>query len=168
MDLGTIANVATAAAVVTGVVFGIVEVAHARLERRERAAMEVLHAMMTPEYMRSVAIIHELPAGAGVAELRSRGERALDAAHSLAMIFETLGYEVFRRMVPIRMADDLVGGAVRVSWQRLRPYVEEVRRTSGSNKAWEWFEWLASRLDEHCGPLETKTGAHELYRRWRP
>ena len=70
MDLGTIANVATAAAVVTGVIFGIVEVAHARLERRERAAMEVLHAMMTPEYMRSVAVIHELPVGADIVPQR--------------------------------------------------------------------------------------------------
>src|SRR5215469_8848029 len=53
MDLGTIANVATAAAVITGLFFGVAEIAHARREREERAAYEVVHAMLTPEWVRA-------------------------------------------------------------------------------------------------------------------
>ena len=52
MDVGTIANLATAIAVVTGLVFGVVEIRRARQEREERAAFEVVHALMTTHWIR--------------------------------------------------------------------------------------------------------------------
>lgn len=168
MDLGTIGNVATALTVLVGVIFGMIELARARDERRERAAIEILHTMASPEYMHSVATIHELPDGLDWAAVNARGKDCLDCAQAMAMAFETLGYIVFRRMVPLEMADDMVGGAVRVAWRKLGAYFVEIRRISGSQKAWEWFEWLADRLEEHSGRLDNKKGAQIAYRNWRP
>ena len=64
------------------------------------------------------------------------------------------------------MADQVVGGAVRVTWDRLRGYVEATRRESGSNKAWEWFQWLAEQLDARR-PAAHERGAHVEHRSWR-
>src|SRR5438105_3257034 len=168
MDLATIANVATAAAVIIGVVFGIAEIAHARRDREDRAAFEVVHAMLTPEWMRSVIVVQSLPDGVARGELEA-DPRRLEAAQSVSVILETLGYSVFRRLVPLGVADDLLGGIIRLGWRKLRAYVEDERAHSGSQKTFEWFHWLAERLDElHPGKTSLTLGAQEAYRAWRP
>jgi hypothetical protein len=48
VDLGTIANVATALTVLVGVAFGLVEM---RRARRDREAFAAVQALMTPEWM---------------------------------------------------------------------------------------------------------------------
>jgi hypothetical protein len=168
MDLGTIANVATAAAVITGLAFGLAEIGHARREREERIAFEVLHAMLTPEWMRSVFVIEALPDGLSIADLNAN-PRALEAAHFVAVTLETLGYAVFRRMVSLRMVDELLGGITRVGWRKIGPFIRDERALSGSQKSMEWFQWLAERLEEHH-PARTSlaVGAHDAYRKWRP
>ena len=45
MDLGTIANVATALTVLVGVAFGLVEMRRARRDREERAAFAAVQAL---------------------------------------------------------------------------------------------------------------------------
>lgn len=167
MDVGTLANVATATAVVTGLIFGIVEIRHARREREERAAYEVVHAIMTPEWIRSIVLVQSINEHIAPEELE--GDRKLvDAAHSVGIILEALGYAVFKGIVPLRVADELVGGSVRVAWRKMRGYVEFERARSGSQKSWEWFQWLAERLEEFPGPATLERGAHEVYRHWRP
>lgn len=167
MDLSTVANVATALAVITGLAFGVFEVLHARREREERASFEVVHAMITPEWINS---IHFLLSGAELSVKKIEEDAATrNAVWSVTVILETLGYAVFMRLVPLRTVDDLLGGAVRVSWSRLRCYVEQERAQTGSQKSWEWFQWLAERLEEHGGRRTSLTlGAHQAFKNWRP
>ena len=61
MDLSTIANVATALTVLTGVAFGLIEMRRARREREERAAFAAVQALMTPEWMSSSMIVASIP-----------------------------------------------------------------------------------------------------------
>jgi hypothetical protein len=58
MDLATIANIATALTVLTGVVFGLIE---ARRARQERAAFSAVQAILTPEWMSSMIMVHGIP-----------------------------------------------------------------------------------------------------------
>jgi hypothetical protein len=167
MDLGTIANVATAAAVLVGLVFGIIEVERGRRERAERAALEVVHAMMTPEWIGTVQLL-AAPEALPAVSLEADAE-LLKAARSVVVILETLGYSVFLRVVPLHVVDELMGGVVRISWRKLKPWVEHERARSGSQKTWEWFQWLAERLDEHGGRITSlAVGAQQAFRNWRP
>lgn len=163
--LSTLANLATAIAVIVGVVFGLIQVVHLRRDRHDRAALELVHAMLSPDYVRSIMVVHDLPAGATVADITSRPE-ILNAAIAIGLTFETLGYAVFRRVVPLSMADEVLGGAIRVSWNRLRPYVDESRARSGSDKAWEWFQWLCERLEAQPASA-ARAGAQIAHRDWR-
>jgi hypothetical protein len=168
VDLGTIANVATAAAVIIGLVFGIAEIAHARREREERGAFEVVHAMLTPEWMRSMAIVQSLPDAIPAADLEADPKK-LEAAVSVGIILETLGYSVYRRLVPLVVVDDLIGGTVRVAFRKMRGFIEFDRARVGSQKSWEWFQWLTERLEEHVpGKTTLALGAHQAHRNWRP
>jgi hypothetical protein len=168
MDLATIANVATALTVITGVGFGLVETNRARRARQERAAFAAVQALLTREWMRSMIIVHSIPDGSSASDIVA-DPRVLDAAHAVGITLEGLGYSVYARAVPLRVAADLVGGTVRLAWRKLRPYVEEERRRSGSQKTFEWFQWLAIQVDRHApGKTNLEVGAHEAYRNWMP
>jgi hypothetical protein len=166
MDISTIANLATAIAVAVGLVFGILEIRHARREREERASFEVVHAIMTSHWIDSAPIVRSLDETLTPEDLRA-DRVLLQAAHSVAFILEALGYAVFKRIVRLETVDDLVGGSVRVAWRKLRPYAEHERKRTGSKKSWEWFQWLAEQLDERRGPLAEQSGAYQIHRNWR-
>lgn len=168
MDLSTIANVATALTVLTGVAFGLIEMRRARRDREERAAFTAVQALMTPEWMSSSMIVASIPEGATADEIEG-DPKTLEAALKIATIMEGLGYSVFARIVPISVADDLIGGMARVAWRKFRPYVIAERERTGTQKSWEWFQWLAEQLDRHgTSRTSLKVGAPVAYRDWKP
>ena len=168
VDLSTIANVATALTVITGVAFGLIEAQRSRRARQERAAYSAVQALLSPEWMKSMITVHSIPDGSSASAIEADA-RILEAAHSVGVILEGLGYSVYARIVPLRVVADLVGGTVRLAWRKLRPYVEEERRRSGSRKTFEWFQWLAMQLERHSpGKTNLQRGAHEVYQDWKP
>jgi hypothetical protein len=168
MDLSTIANVATALTVLTGVAFGLIEMRRARREREERAAFAAVQAILTPEWMKSMIVVHNIPDDLSAAEIEA-DVKVLDAAHAVGMTLEGLGYSVFAGVVPLRVVGDLVGGTVRLAWRKLQRYAEAERERSGSRKTFEWFQWLAIQIDRHSpGLTNLQAGAPEAYLDWRP
>ncbi len=168
MDLATIANVATALTVITGVGFGLVEAQRSRRARQERAALTAVQTILTREWMKSMMVVQSIPDGSSASAIEADA-RVLDAAHAVGVTLEGLGYSVYARVVPLHVVADLVGGTVRLAWRKLRPYIEEERRRGGSQKTFEWFQWLATQLELHSpGKTNLQMGAHEAYRDWRP
>jgi hypothetical protein len=168
MDISTIANVATAITVLTGVIFGWFEVRHFRREREERAAFYLLQTMLTSEWLRSAVTVDTLPDNVAPDVLEA-DEKMLVAAQSIGLILEAIGYAVYARIVPLSMVDDLIGGIVRVTWRKMERYVMHDRARSGSQKGWEWFQWLHLQLERH-GKSKTslRLGAFQAHRDWRP
>jgi hypothetical protein len=168
MDLATIANVATALTLIAGVGFGLVEAQRSRRARDERATFAAVQAILTPEWMKSMVVVHNIPDGSSASDIEADA-RVLDAAHAVGVILEGLGYSVYARLVPLHVVGDLMGGTVRLAWRKLRPYVEEERRRSGSQKTFEWFQWLATQLERYSpGKTSLQVGAQEAYRDWKP
>jgi hypothetical protein len=168
MDLATIANVATALTLITGVGFGLVEAQRSRRVRQERAAFAAVQAILTPEWMKSMILVHSIPDGSSASAIEADA-RVLDAVHAVGVILEGLGYSVYARIVPLHVVGDLMGGTVRLAWRKLRPYIEDERRRSGSQKTFEWFQWLATQLERHSpGKTNLEVGAHQAYQDWRP
>ena len=115
-----------------------------------------------------MVLVQAIPEGATAAKIEA-DPRVLEAAQSIGIILEGLGYAVFTRMIPLNVVDELMGGTVRVAWRKLRCYVEYERERAGSQKTWEWFQWLAEQLDRHSRARTSLTvGAHDAYRDWRP
>jgi hypothetical protein len=113
MDLSTLANVATALTVITGVGFGLVEAQRSRRARQERAAYAAVQALLSPEWMKSMIVVHSIPDGSTAQSIEADAS-VLNPAHSVGIILEGLGYSVFARIVPAGRAD-LVGGTVRLA-----------------------------------------------------
>src|SRR6478752_5459533 len=141
MDISTIANVATAITVLTGVIFGLFEVRHLRREREERAAFELLHTMLTSAWLRSAVFIDTLP--------------------------DNIAPEILE--ADPGMLDDMMGGIVRVTWRKMERYVMHDRARSGSQKGWEWFQWLYVQLERHSkSKTSLRLGAFDALRDWKP
>jgi hypothetical protein len=168
MDLSTLANVATALTVLSAVAFGLLETHRARQERAERAAFAAVQAILTPEWMKSMIVVHSIPDGSTPSAIEADA-RVLAAVQAVGVILEGLGYSVYARIVPLSVVADLMGGTVRLAWRKVRPYVEEERRRSGSQKTFEWFQWLAMQLERYSpGRTNLEMGAHQVYRNWKP
>ncbi len=168
MDLSTLANIATALTVLTGVVFGLIEMRRARRDREERAAFTAVQALMSPEWMSSSLIVAAIPEGASAAAIEA-DPRTLEAALKIATIMEGLGYSVFARIGPLSVADDLIGGMARLTWRKFRPFAEDERTRTGTQNSWEWFQWLAEQLDRHSRSKKNHAiGAAVAYRDWKP
>ena len=113
-------------------------------------------------------VVHGIPDGSNALAIEADA-RVLAAVQAVGVILEGLGYSVYARIVPLRVVGDLMGGTVRLAWRKLRPYVEEERRRSGSHKTFEWFQWLATQLERHSpGKTNLQLGAHEAYQDWKP
>jgi hypothetical protein len=168
LDLSTVANIATALTVFTAVVFGLIEMRRARKDREERAAFVAVQTILTPAWMDSMTLVQAISDGTTPSEIEA-DPRLFKAVQSIACILESLGYAVFARMVPLNVVDECLGGTVRVAWRKLRAYVEYERERAGSQKNWEWFQWLAEQIDRHSKtPTSLGRGAHDAYRDWRP
>jgi hypothetical protein len=164
--LSQIAQVLRGISVVAAVVFGVVQVRHFGRQRRDAAAVELMRSLQDKEFTRAFRLIYALPEGIRARELRARGEEYEDAAFGISARFETLGLLVFRGSIPFHLVEDLVGGAVVGLWRRFRPWMEDVREEQAHRQLWEWFQWMAERLEER-GRTE-QAPAYERFRDWSP
>jgi hypothetical protein len=165
LDLATLANLASATAVVVAVVFGTLQLGQMRKTRALFTATELVHAMQTTEFTRSVRLVLALPDDVDPGYIR-RDPELTAAVQAVSHLYESLGVLVFYRVVHLHLVDDLMGGYVRESWRRLRPYVESRRAELGVYYG-EWMQWLAEQLDRHPSPGKAQ-GAHIAHRGWRP
>jgi hypothetical protein len=163
-----LANVATALTVLIAVAFGLLESRRARHERAERAAFAAVQAILTPEWMKSMIVVHSIPDGSTASAIEADA-RVLAAVQAIGVILEGLGYSVYARIVPLQVVADLMGGTVRLAWRKVQPYVEEERQRSGSQKTFEWFQWLSTQLERYSpGKTNLEIGAHQAYQDWKP
>lgn len=165
MGISEIANLATALAVIVGVVFGILQLRHMAQTRAILASAELVRAMQTPDFTNGVTVIGRLPDGADPAAVNGNPETLAAALH-VGHVLECLGVLVYHRILPLHLVDDLLGGYIRMCWRKLGPQVEARRKELGVYYG-EWTQWLAERLMEHPSPGKLE-GAHVSHRAWRP
>lgn len=161
--LSSIARYATLLTVLVGVIFGILTAIQWKRTRALAAAVEVVRAIQTREFVESIQWILKLPEDAAPELVVSKPEN-ISAAYVVSHAFESLGVLVFYRLLPLHLVDHLIGGYVRASWRRLKPHVEADRAVFGVMFG-EWFQWLAERMIEDPAPGK-EAGAAKAYREW--
>lgn len=167
--LSVAANVLTAVAVVAGLIFGIVQIRQSQTRAREAAAIETVHSYQDFQFVHAFTRVKNMPPDPDWGALRHKEPEIENAALTLVMVFEGLGVLVHQRVVPIETVEQLMGGMVRTSWERLRSYAALRRKESGTGKPLEWTQWLAERMAERAQARPRQLeGAHVLYRDWEP
>ncbi|MEO6350098.1 MAG: hypothetical protein ABIP53_05555 [Candidatus Limnocylindrales bacterium] len=162
MDLQTALGIVTTLAVVVGVFFGLVELRQALRARRDHAAVDIVRTVQTQEIRRAVTRVLALPSEVDPAVISS-DPTLLDAALAIDSACEMWGSMVFEGVVDLQMLDRMVGGWVRGTWRRLRPWVERERIDLDNPNVAEWWQWLYEMLEANPDPGKGR-GAHVSYR----
>ena len=150
--LANLAQVLGAVAVVAAITFGLAQMRQFQQQRRDALAVELMRAVQDAEFTRSLRLLMTLPVDASVDDFRARGEPFEAAAWALMAKYETLGYLVFRGIMPLDLVEELVGGLGVNLWLRLRPWALAMREEQGQPLLFEWFQWLAERLEARDRP----------------
>ncbi len=167
MDLGTLANLINAIAVTAGVIFAAAQISYYRQRRRREAMLELVRSFQSPPFTSALRRVQSLPDGADTEKIRKvLGPDGEDAVYLVSITWETLGVMVFRREVTLDLVDDFFSGPILTSWQRLKVYSEECRRTLKRETFNEWFHWLAERMIER-EELSPPVPAYIAHRTWR-
>jgi len=167
MDLGTILNSISAFALVTGLVFALIQLRQYRASRKREAAFVLLHSFTTPSFNKGIHLISKLPEGLSVSELEKVVDSNAELMYSLMTTWESLGILVCRGEVSLDLVDDFFSGAIAVSWRKLQPHVDHVRKQVKRDTWAEWFQWLAERM------MERETDSRPIpayieHREWKP
>lgn len=170
MELATLANIAEifgAIVVIGGVIFAVAQLALFRRQRRETTAIELARSFQNPEFAHALQVVLSLPRGLSAAKLRREGPEVEEAAMLVSLTLESVAIMVHRRIVPLKMVWELMGGVVLAAWERLEGWVEDMRQEQGREKFDEWVQWLCDQLNRYCVE-DSQTPAFERYRDWRP
>jgi len=167
MDLSTLANLINAFAVTTGVIFAAAQIGYYRQRRRRDAMLELVRSFQSPAFTSALRRVQSLPDGADTERIREvLGPDGEDVVYLVSITWETLGILVFHREVTLDLVDDFFSGPILLSWQKLKIYSAECRRTLKRETFNEWFQWLAARMMER-EKLSPPVPAYIAHRTWR-
>jgi hypothetical protein len=161
------ADIVGAFLVITGVIFGVIQIRYYRAERHENATMEIMRTFQTVEFTSALRLINQHQSDCRRCESTRVTPELQEAMLLITTSLESIGLMVYRRLVPFRLVQQLMGGTIQAAWMILRDYVALTRETTGRPSVYEWFQWLAEQLDRHPEHLDA-VGAYEKYRDWRP
>ena len=155
------------ATVIGGFVFAAYQFAAFVRQRRQETALTLMNTTQPPElFSREVRRIFALPDDAPADAIHALGPELEQALIETCVKFENLGYLVYARVIPLHMADDVIGGMVRLVWRKCRGYVGQLRAVTPT--AFEWFEWLYDRMEQYPASPDSAVGAHVSRRSWKP
>jgi len=164
--LANMAEILGVIIVVGGLYFAVLQIRQFRQQRRELAAIELFRFFGNPRFTKAYQTILRLPEGLTAEDIRSSELQLEDAAMLVSSTMENIGVMTFHRIVPFTIVNHLIGNSVVVLWRKLERWVVVLRGEIGNDAAFEWFQWLAERLEEYevYDPLP----AHIAHRGWLP
>jgi hypothetical protein len=168
-DLSRLANMAEilgAIVVIGGLVFAIIQMRSLRQQRRELAAIELFRSFGNANFNKAYETILALPEGLSRAELIAREPMANGCAMLISTTMENVGVMTYQRIVPFQVVHALMGTSAVLLWRRLEKWVGELREDLDNPEAFEWFQWLAEKLDEYN--VSGSRPAYEAHKDWEP
>ena len=151
-DLATLANMAEVLGVIIvvgGLYFAVQQIRQFRQQRRELAAIELFRFFGNAQFTQAFRRLLRLPDGISAAELRSDQYDLEDEAMLVSTTIESIGVMTFQRIVPFVIVNNLVGSSIVILWRKLGPWIAELRGELDDDAAFEWFQWLAERLQDY-------------------
>lgn len=167
MDLVGLAEIVSAIAVVFGFGFAVSEVKRYRERRARESALALVNSYRSLEFASAIMLIVYLEEGLTRAELERRLGTDMNLVALLMTTWESLGILVHRREVTLDLVDDFFSGPIVLSWKKLEAFVRESRAQDGRDTYFEWFQWLAERIQDRESAAEP-VPAHIEHRAWRP
>jgi hypothetical protein len=164
--LADFAEILGAIVVIGGVAFAVIQIRLFRRQRLDVASIELLGAFQNPDFTKAYTFLVELPDGLRAEELRQSHANAEALAMVASFTVESVGVMVYRRIVPIDLVEELMGGAVISLWRKLEVWVHTLREEQNRPDTHEWFQWLAEQLAGRAAGRLSQP-AYDKHRHWK-
>lgn len=168
-NLSTIADMAEILGVIIvvgGLIFAMLQMRQIRQQRRELAAIELFRFFGNAKFSAAYQMILHLPDDMSVEEIRNKQGGLEDAAMLIGATMENIGVMTFQRIVPFVVVNNLIGSSTTILWRKLERWAYALREELDDPLAFEWFQWLAERLDEY--QPDTAAPAYKAHKSWKP
>lgn len=164
--LADMAEILGALVVIGGLIFAVLQMRNFRQQRRELAAIELFRSFGNADFTRAYECVLNLPEALSTAEIETQYPGQELCLMLICTTMENIGVMTFQRIVPFRVVKNLIGSSTILLWRKLQRWVFELRENLNSPEAFEWFQWLAEKLEECADPNELP--AYEAYKSWKP
>ena len=168
-NLSTLANLAEILGVIIvvgGFFFAVLQMRQIRQQRRELAAIELFRFFGNPRFTKAYQTLLHLPDDLSAEDIRTKQASLEDAAMLVSSTMENIGVMTYQRIVPFVIVNNLLGSSVVILWRKLEKWATALREELGDEAAFEWFQWLAERLEDYQ-PRDPHP-AYEAHKDWIP
>ena len=168
-NLSTLANMAEILGVIIvvgGFFFAVLQMRQIRQQRRELAAIELFRFFGNPRFTKAYQTLLHLPDDLSAEDIRTKQASLEDAAMLVSSTMENIGVMTYPRIVPFVIVNNLLGSSVVILWRKLEKWATALREELGDEAAFEWFQWLAERLEDYQ-PRDPHP-AYEAHKDWIP
>ncbi|NOX71056.1 MAG: hypothetical protein GXP15_17895 [Gammaproteobacteria bacterium] len=168
-SLPTLANIAEIVGVVIvigGLIFAMLQMRQLRQQRREFAAIELFRFYGNPAFAEAYQLVLQMPDGMSAQDIKSHDAHLENAAMLISTTMENIGVMTYQRIVPFQVVNSLIGMSAVLLWSKLDLWVVALRDDIDSPMAFEWFQWLAERLEQY--QVDNPQPAYEAFKDWAP
>lgn len=168
-DLSRLANMAeifSAIVVVGGIMFAIIQMRQTRQQRRELAAIELFRSFSRSAFTNAYQKVLHYPDGLNAEQMIEHDANCEEYAMIICTTMENVGVMMYQRIVPSAVVNNLIGSSTIILWEKLSPWVENLRTEIDSPFAFEWFQWLAITLKRLQD--ESDLPAYDAHTEWEP
>lgn len=166
MELSTLLSMLSTLALVGALIFAGLQVRSGNRAREEQNAVKLIDAALGTVLAQPASFLFELSPKAEAEDLRAYSPDAVRALQETGFRMEALGYLVYRRVLPLKTVEELMGGMIGFWWARIRPLAEQDRLKTQNPRMYEWAQWLAERVAERRSGA-TAEPAFVAYAGWR-
>lgn len=164
-DLANIVEIIGIFALLAAIVFGIIQIRQHREQMQSLAIQQLAASFESADFTEGYRLLASLEDDISADALNALGEEYVAAVLRVGMKFETVGLLVHKRIVPFEMMNLLVGGAAVKIWRVVRLWTEESRNLQNHLLLFEWFQWLAERLEERAEI--DRQPAYKIHKSWQ-
>lgn len=151
--------------VLVAVVFGIIQLKQFNRQRKDLAALEVMRSMQTRDFTDSLVDINKIEKGLSRKLIQKNHQEIEGSILAFVTKFETLGFLVYRKVIPIDLVEELVGGECIRIWDKLDQYIQDFRIEENNPILLEWFEWLTYQFKKN--ERHKSLSALDKYPNWK-
>jgi hypothetical protein len=144
VDIQTLSIAIASASVVVGVAYYALQIRHQSKVRQTDLVMRLYDKFGSTEFQKAYQMILAMEyEDYGDYVKRYRPDLEIRAAGmTVNTFFEGIGLLVKRKLASIELVDELLGGAIELTWEKRKLITEGSRQRFSSPSLWEWFEYL--------------------------
>ena len=156
-DIQTVSIAVASASVVTGVVYYALQIRHQARVRQTDLVMKLYSEYGSKEFLEAYSKFYSLKfkdyndfRGKYPKTAFTKAPAWIETPpwvgyHVVCMFYERVGNLIHRKLIDIKLVDDLMSSYIKNDWEKVKPIVEGMRKED-SIRYYEWFEYLYNEM----------------------